>query len=112
MDWIKFSRAKLKEKEIDEVHLLKEFLFVDEKRSIDAIKDLSSRPEWTEFLDTLEKTLNKGTSDIDINESAYQYLYDESNDWYRQEFTSTDVQNAFAIGALWMRKLMEKKNNL
>ena len=46
MDWIKFSRAKLKEKEIDEVHLLKEFLFVDEKRSIDAIKDLSSRPEW------------------------------------------------------------------
>ena len=64
MDWIKFSRAKLKEKEIDEVHLLKEFLFVDEKRSIDAIKDLSSRPEWGEFLDTLEKNLNKEFEEI------------------------------------------------
>lgn len=64
MDWIKFSRAKLKEKEIDEVHLLKEFLFVDEKRSIDAIKDLSSRHEWGEFLDTLEKNLNKEFEEI------------------------------------------------
>lgn len=64
MDWIKFSRAKLKEKEIDEVHLLKEFLFVDEKRSIDAIKDLSSRPEWKEFLETLEKNLNKEFEEI------------------------------------------------
>ena len=64
MDWIKFSRAKLKEKEIDEVHLLKEFLFVDEKRSIDAIKDLSSRPEWGEFLETLEKNLNKEFEEI------------------------------------------------
>lgn len=64
MDWIKFSRAKLKEKEIDEVRLLKEFLFVDEKRSIDAIKDLSSRHEWGEFLDTLEKNLNKEFEEI------------------------------------------------
>ena len=64
MDWIKFSKAKLKEKEIDEVHLLKEFLFVDEKRSIDAIKDLSSRHEWGEFLDTLEKNLNKEFEEI------------------------------------------------
>ena len=64
MDWIKFSRAKLKEKEIDEVHLLKEFLFVDEKRSIDAIKDLSSRHEWKEFLETLEKNLNKEFEEI------------------------------------------------
>ena len=64
MDWIKFSRAKLKEKEIDEVHLLKEFLFVDEKRSIDAIKDLSSRPEWGAFLETLEKNLNKEFEEI------------------------------------------------
>ena len=69
-------------------------------------KDCKSIDEY------INKYLNKGTSDIDINESAYQYMYDESNDWYRQEFTSTDVQNAFAIGALWMRKLMEKKNNL
>ena len=64
MDSIKFSRARLKEKEIDEVHLLKEFLFVDEKRSIDAIKDLSSRPEWKEFLETLEKNLNKEFEEI------------------------------------------------
>lgn len=64
MDWIKFSRAKLKEKEIDEVRLLKEFLFVDEKRSIDAIKDLSSRHEWKEFLETLEKNLNKEFEEI------------------------------------------------
>ena len=64
MDWIKFSRAKLKEKEIDEVRLLKEFLFVDEKRSIDAIKDLSSRHEWGEFLETLEKNLNKEFEEI------------------------------------------------
>ena len=33
MDWMKFSRAKLKEKEIDEVILLIERFFVDEKKN-------------------------------------------------------------------------------
>lgn len=32
MDWMKFSRAKIKEKEINEVLLLKEHFFVDEKK--------------------------------------------------------------------------------
>lgn len=64
MDWMKFSRAKLKEKEIDEVILLKERFFVDEKKTIEAIRDLSLRTEWKEFLETLEKNLYKEFEEI------------------------------------------------
>ena len=61
---MKYSRAKLKEKEIDEVILLKERFFVDEKQTIEAIKDLSLRTEWKEFLETLEKNLYKEFEEI------------------------------------------------
>ena len=37
---MKFSRAKIKEKEINEVLLLKDHFFVDEKKTIEAIRDL------------------------------------------------------------------------
>ena len=51
----------------------------------------------------------------DIDESSYQYTYDETNDWFREKFTPTDLQNAFIVGAMWMRQrmLIEKysKNN-
>lgn len=64
MDWMKFSRAKIKEKEIDEVLLLKERFFVDEKKTIEAIRDLSLRIEWKDFLETLEKNLYKEFEEI------------------------------------------------
>lgn len=64
MDWMKYSKAKLKEKEIDEVLLLKERFFVDEKKTIEAIRDLSLRIEWKDFLETLEKNLYKEFEEI------------------------------------------------
>lgn len=51
--------------------------------------------------------LNSGSTDKDIDESSYQFTYDTSNDWFRDEPTWTDVQNGFIVGALWMKKLME-----
>lgn len=61
---MKFSRAKIKEKEINEVLLLKDHFFVDEKKTIEAIRDLSLRTEWKEFLETLEKNLYKEFEEI------------------------------------------------
>ena len=61
---MKFSRAKIKEKEINEVLLLKDHFFVDEKKTIEAIRDLSLRTEWKEFLETLEKNLYKEFDEI------------------------------------------------
>ena len=61
---MKYSKAKLKEKEIDEVLLLKERFFVDEKKTIEAIRDLSLRIEWKDFLETLEKNLYKEFEEI------------------------------------------------
>lgn len=56
--------------------------------------------------DYIQQYLNSGTTDIDIDESSYQYTYDETNDWFRENFTPTDLQNAFIVGAMWMRKQM------
>lgn len=61
--------------------------------------------------DYIASYLNMGNTDSDIDESSYQYIYDTSNDWFKENFTSTDVQNAFIVGAMWMRKLMENSKN-
>ena len=61
---MKFSRAKIKEKEINEVLLLKDHFFVDEKKTIEARRDVSLRNEWKEFLKTKKKNLYKEFEEI------------------------------------------------
>lgn len=56
----------------------------------------------------IRKYLNSNTQEEDILESAYQFVYDESNDWFRDQFTSIDVQNGFIVGALWMMNRLNK----
>lgn len=56
--------------------------------------------------DYIQRYLNCGSTDIDIDESSYQYTYDETNDWFREKFTPTDLRNAFIVGAMWMRQRM------
>ena len=53
--------------------------------------------------------MNCGSSDVDLEESAYQYVYDESEDWFHNEWTSADVEKAFKAGAMWMKSLMENQ---
>ena len=66
--------------------------------------------ECKDLEEYINKYLNSNIDDIDIEEAAYQYIYDTSNDWFRDNFSSADVENAFIVAALWMRNLLKLKN--
>lgn len=91
-------------------------LFIDDSRfNSEKYEHCWDFKECEDLDDYIQSYLNHGSSDVDIDESSYQYIYDETNDWFREDFTPTDLQNAFIVGAMWMRQrmLIEKysKNN-
>lgn len=62
--------------------------------------------ECDNLIDYLRKYMTKGTTDNIIEESAYQYVYDESGDWMKGKWDSSDIERAFVAGAKWMREVM------
>ena len=65
--------------------------------------------DCSNLIDYLKTYMNCSSSDVDLEESAYQYVYDESEDWFHNEWTSADVEKAFKAGAMWMKSLMENQ---
>lgn len=44
-----------------------------------------------------------------MEEYAYQYYYDESEDHMRNDWNSSDIEKAFKAGMMLMKRIMENK---
>lgn len=59
MDWVKYLQAKTIEEKMDAIKDLKENFFSDEHQTFENVRLLLTRPEWKDFLNTLNENLQK-----------------------------------------------------
>lgn len=59
--------------------------------------------ECKNLKDYLQRYMNQ----YDLEESGYQYVYDESEDWLKDNWDSGDIERAFIAGAKWMKMILD-----